>query len=238
MLPAASSFVPILVEHPRHPKSGMAYLFMSCSLILSSNRSKNLFLSFLFATALVGCIASSPRFRSKEVSNRTNQATRPRQQDASREAEEESRENDKKVEVSAILPVIDTVSVAVPAIDRRRVMDEILSMIGTSYSFNGTDSSGIDCSGFTARIYLYAMEKQLPHSTSDQFTMSKPVDDSVRVFGDLLFFNTTGESPSHVGIYLGENLFAHASVSNGVTISSLESSYYRKRYIGARRVIE
>ena len=134
---------------------------MSRSLISPSNRRKYLILSFLLATTLVGCTASSPRFRSKEVSNRTNETTHQRQQDVSREAEEESRENDKAVEVTAVLPVLDTVSVAAPTIDRRRVMDEILSMIGTPYSFNGTDSSGIDCSGFTARVYLYALEKQL-----------------------------------------------------------------------------
>jgi cell wall-associated NlpC family hydrolase len=57
-------------------------------------------------------------------------------------------------------------------------------------------------------------------------------------FGDLVFFNTTGRSPSHVGIYIEDDLFAHASVSYGVTISSLESTYYRKRYVGARRVVE
>ena len=55
-------------------------------------------------------------------------------------------------------------------------------------------------------------------------------------FGDLVFFNTTGRSPSHVGIYLEDDLFAHASVTYGVTISSLESTYYRKRLVGARRV--
>ena len=115
-------------------------------------------------------------------------------------------------------------------------MDEILAMIGTPYSFNGTDSDGIDCSGFTAKIYLNAIGKQLPHSTAAQFAATNTVEDAKRKFGDLLFFNTTGEKPSHVGIYLGENLFAHASVSSGVTLSSLESSYYKKRYLGARRV--
>ena len=56
-------------------------------------------------------------------------------------------------------------------------------------------------------------------------------------FGDLVFFNTTGESPSHVGVYIEDDLFAHASVTYGVTISSMESSYYRDRFVGARRII-
>jgi murein DD-endopeptidase / murein LD-carboxypeptidase len=57
-------------------------------------------------------------------------------------------------------------------------------------------------------------------------------------FGDLVFFNTTGYAPSHVGIYIEDDLFAHASVTQGVTISSMESTYYRKRFVGARRVVE
>jgi cell wall-associated NlpC family hydrolase len=56
-------------------------------------------------------------------------------------------------------------------------------------------------------------------------------------FGDLVFFNTTGRAPSHVGIYIEDYLFAHASVSSGVTISSLESTYYKGRYVGARRIV-
>jgi len=54
-----------------------------------------------------------------------------------------------------------------------------------------------------------------------------------------VFFNTTKNSfPGHVGIFLGENLFAHASFSNGVTVSSLQSSYFKTRYVGARRAVK
>ena len=58
-------------------------------------------------------------------------------------------------------------------------------------------------------------------------------------FGDLVFFNTRRRvKPGHVGIYIGDNLFAHASSKLGVTISSLEHDYYNKRYMGARRIDE
>ncbi|HXX63753.1 MAG TPA: NlpC/P60 family protein, partial [Bacteroidota bacterium] len=79
---------------------------------------------------------------------------------------------------------------------------------------------------------------RLPRSTSDQFQEGAAVDRDGLRFGDLVFFNTTGDSPSHVGIYIEDDLFAHASVSVGVTLSSMESAYYRDRFIGARRVIE
>jgi cell wall-associated NlpC family hydrolase len=67
--------------------------------------------------------------------------------------------------------------------------------------------------------------------------LGQTVELSELKFGDLIFFNTTGDRASHVGIYLGDDLFAHASVSFGVTISSLQSSYYAKRYETARRIV-
>jgi cell wall-associated NlpC family hydrolase len=77
----------------------------------------------------------------------------------------------------------------------------------------------------------------LPRSTRAQFDAGPEVPRPELRFGDLVFFNTTGAVPSHVGIYLEEDLFAHVSLSEGVTFSSLESSYYRKRFVGARRVL-
>ena len=78
----------------------------------------------------------------------------------------------------------------------------------------------------------------LPRSARDQFRVGAVVDSDQLEFGDLVFFNTTGRSPSHVGIYLEDDLFAHASVTSGVTISSLESTYYKKRFLGARRLVQ
>jgi cell wall-associated NlpC family hydrolase len=86
-------------------------------------------------------------------------------------------------------------------------------------------------------VYKNAVGRDLPRSAHLQFSQGKVITFDDLKFGDLIFFNTTGESASHVGIYLGDDLFAHASVSLGVTISSLQSSYYKKRYEGARRVI-
>jgi cell wall-associated NlpC family hydrolase len=97
---------------------------------------------------------------------------------------------------------------------------------------------GIDCSGFASRVYAEATAHLIPRSTTEQFYIGQEVDKGDLQFGDLVFFNTTGRRPSHVGIYIEDDLFAHASVLSGVTISSLESTYYRKRYVGARRMVE
>jgi cell wall-associated NlpC family hydrolase len=109
--------------------------------------------------------------------------------------------------------------------------------MGVSYVHGGASVDGMDCSGYTMTVYKNAIGKQLSRTSVGQAKHGKPVELSELKFGDLIFFNTTGESASHVGIYLGDDLFAHASVSLGVTISSLQSSYYVTRYEFARRII-
>jgi cell wall-associated NlpC family hydrolase len=109
--------------------------------------------------------------------------------------------------------------------------------MGVPYVLGGAGKDGMDCSGYTMTIYKNSVGKVLPRSSAEQSKLGKVVDLKDLKFGDLIFFNTTGERASHVGIYLGDDLFAHASVSFGVTISSLQSSYYAKRFETARRII-
>jgi cell wall-associated NlpC family hydrolase len=109
--------------------------------------------------------------------------------------------------------------------------------MGVPYVHGGAGTDGMDCSGYTMMVYKNAIGKLLPRSSAEQSKLGEEVELSNLKFGDLIFFNTTGESASHVGIYLGDDLFAHASVSFGVTISSLQSSYYAKRYETGRRIV-
>lgn len=116
-------------------------------------------------------------------------------------------------------------------------MDKVIdSAIGTKYVSGGTTTNGFDCSGFT----MYVFNKigiDLPHQSGSQYHMGKAVSrDNIRP-GDLVFFNTSGKGVSHVGIYVGDGKFAHASSSRGVTISSLSDSYYVNRYVGAKRIM-
>lgn len=127
---------------------------------------------------------------------------------------------------------------AISNLDQAKMMREISKMMGVSYKLGGEDDHGIDCSAYTLHVYKNSIGKALPRSSSEQFNMGIPVTYEDLKFGDLVFFNTTGEVASHVGIYLGDDLFAHASVSLGVTISSLQSFYYKQRYEGARRLIQ
>jgi cell wall-associated NlpC family hydrolase len=113
----------------------------------------------------------------------------------------------------------------------------IQKLIGIDYDYGGTSTSGFDCSGFTGYVFK-KLGLDLPRSSRDQFVIGKKVAREDLRAGDLVFFNTNGKSVSHVGIYVGNNKFAHSSTSKGVTITCLSDSYYVDRYLGARRVMD
>jgi len=108
---------------------------------------------------------------------------------------------------------------------------------GTPYRLGGERKNiGVDCSAYVKSVYKTVYGINLPRTASTQYTLGKSVSRRNLRRGDLVFFNTSGRGVSHVGIYLGKNKFTHASNSDGVTINSLKDSYYRKRYIGAKRI--
>ncbi len=110
-------------------------------------------------------------------------------------------------------------------------------MLHLPYKFGGNGSFGLDCSAYVQRVYGVA-GIELPRSAREQFRIGESVDKEDLATGDLVFFRTYAPFPSHVGIYLGNNLFIHASTrSKKITIDSLESPYYLKRFIGAKRLL-
>lgn len=122
-------------------------------------------------------------------------------------------------------------------VNKADIINEIMEWLGTPYKFGGVSENGIDCSAFIRHLILKTHEIMIPRTAREQYTLGKEVKRDKLEFGDLVFFQTRKRVYiSHVGIYLGDNLFAHASSRYGVTISSLESSYYNKRFIGAKRI--
>lgn len=123
-------------------------------------------------------------------------------------------------------------------IEKKALIEALLEWIGTPYWYGGGTKNGIDCSALVQKLYDAAGNIVLPRTARTQYEIGIPIESIEDLeFGDLVFFNTRKRVyVSHVGIYLGHSLFAHASSKYGVTISSLQSPYYKKRFIGARRL--
>jgi len=117
-----------------------------------------------------------------------------------------------------------------------RVVD---SYLGIPYKWGGTTRAGMDCSAFTRAIFRETYGVELPRTSKQMYGVGRaiPQEQSLKP-GDLVFFKNTYSGPgvSHVGIYLGNGRFAHASSSKGGTITPLDNPYFQPRYIGARRV--
>ena len=107
---------------------------------------------------------------------------------------------------------------------------------GTKHKLGGMDKSGVDCSGFVKYIYQKLFNITLPRTTKSQVTSGRQVKRSRLATGDLVFFKPPGSS-RHVGIYLSDDEFVHASKSNGVIISEISPAYWSKYYWTARRVL-
>jgi cell wall-associated NlpC family hydrolase len=127
------------------------------------------------------------------------------------------------------------------ATDESKKLIEIgKAYIGTPYRMGGLIKNGepvaFDCSLFTRHVYA-SLGVDLPRTSKEQAAKGEKVDRGSISQGDLLFFKTNGKSISHVAIYIGNGKMIHASSSHGVTISDMNSSYWKKRIVTARRVL-
>jgi len=122
---------------------------------------------------------------------------------------------------------------------KETMLMEIIKYMNTPYKFGGNSKDGIDCSAFTQTVYGSCSLKLL-RSAREQYTQGVPIENKGDLkFGDLVFFNTRKNvRPGHVGIYIGDDLFVHASSKHGVIVTPLTHDYYLKRYMGARRMEE
>ena len=117
-----------------------------------------------------------------------------------------------------------------------RIISTSMDYLGVPYVFGGTSPYGFDCSGYVQYVFAKA-GIDLPRTADVQYEVGTPISTTELVPGDLVFFETYTYGASHVGIYVGDGNFIHASSSRGVTVSSLSQAYYSSHYIGARRIL-
>ncbi|WP_415905637.1 NlpC/P60 family protein [Neptuniibacter sp. QD48_55] len=114
------------------------------------------------------------------------------------------------------------------------LLDQYNSWVGTPYRLGGNTRSGIDCSAFTQVTFRDQFGVDIPRTTRDQLGSGSNIAKGQLKAGDLVFFQT-GYKQRHVGIYVQEGQFLHASTSKGVIISRLDNPYWQKHYWTARR---
>ncbi|NLG17473.1 MAG: C40 family peptidase [Fibrobacter sp.] len=123
-------------------------------------------------------------------------------------------------------------------IPQSRLTAVISSYIGTPYRYGGMSRKGLDCSGLVCLVYREVSHVKLPHSTRRLKNYGRAVPLSQASQGDLVFFKGSSGRVNHVGIFLGNGKFAHASSSNGVIYSNLSEKYYEQRFWGVRRLFK
>ena len=115
-----------------------------------------------------------------------------------------------------------------------------LGLIGIRYRMGGnTPENGLDCSGMVRYVFQQAWGKTLPRTAEEISRVGENIERTNLQPGDLVFYNTLRRGFSHVGIYLGDNKFIHSPSSGGqVRIESMELSYWKTRFNGARRIVD
>ena len=121
--------------------------------------------------------------------------------------------------------------------DADELISNAMGFLGVAYRFGGTSPTGFDCSGFMQFIFRKSFSVNLPRTSAEQANVGIPVSRNELRPGDMVFFRTSGNRISHVGMYVGNDRFIHAPrTGKRIEITSLNSQYWGTRYATARRV--
>lgn len=119
----------------------------------------------------------------------------------------------------------------------KQLRKEVKLWVDVPHCLGGTESGGIDCSGFVMVVYNKLFEIELPRDTDNQVLAGIPIKKEDLRAGDLVFF-VPPRYKRHVGIYLGKGEFVHTSSRKGVTISKISDPYWNKYYLTSRRILQ
>ncbi|WP_078546257.1 C40 family peptidase [Litchfieldia alkalitelluris] len=115
------------------------------------------------------------------------------------------------------------------------IVNVAMNHIGTPYVWGGTSSGGFDCSGFLK--YVFAQKgMNIPRTVNELWNYGTSVN-KISV-GDIVFFQTYRKGPSHAGIYIGDGKFIHTDSTRGVTVTKMSMTYWKERYLGAKRIVQ
>src|SRR5713101_3673530 len=138
-----------------------------------------------------------------------------------------------------VQPVLDTTCIDTLNEIQRSMSAEINRWSNVRYKHGGTSPKGIDCSGFTLRVFQKALNFLLPRTSRVQAMVGEEIDKDSLAFGDLLFFYSKSKRHkriNHVAIYVGDGNFVHSHIHHGVGVDSLDEAYYAKHFALAKRV--
>ena len=118
-------------------------------------------------------------------------------------------------------------------------MYKVIEYLNTPYLWGGTSKRGIDCSGFIQTVMYQALGIRIPRTSYEQSNIGVDVPVSELKFGDLVFFDTMNKGRvTHVGMYVGDGYFVQSGSRTGVAVASLDSEFYSRTFLKAKRVIE
>lgn len=220
---------------------GIAILFLSygCSHSSQTLRYKGRTTSHNASDSTTRFTSDDKSIRSENFSELSDTSTFDEMSD---ESDSDEFPDEETIDISSIVQKLSSQKVsqntAISNTTKENVLMEIIKYLNTPYRYGGTTMDGIDCSAFTQAVFQNSFNTTLLRSARDQFTQGVEIDKREDLeFGDLVFFNTRRRvRPGHVGIYIGDNLFAHASSKNGVIVSSLDHEYYSVKFMGGRRI--
>ncbi len=212
-------------------------------MLVLKNRYK--YLSIFLLIAFTSCSSSEELLHPVEyyAYMRTNKAQKQvvaAQEEYESEYQEQTRERDRQIAYKypqlqlKYADMLGVIPVFITNLSLYKFIDE---WYGVRYRLGGSTKAGIDCSAFVQQLFLAVYDLDVVRTAFDQFNNCWLETDFAKMReGDLVFFKTRGSRISHVGVYLMNRFFVHASSSQGVMISSLDDEYWVRRFAGAGRI--